>query len=497
MRRRRINKLGPLWILLALGGMLRAIPLLYPMPQGDGVIRLREAIQWAYQPTWYGLGGQWPPLTMYFQGFLIRYGADPIWLAYLMGYITSVLTLYAVYRLCLLLFENERIALYGLFFASIYWQHIIIVNMNLSENFYTLLLIIYLFFMIKIIKYNSSSLHDILYAMAALGGLLLIRHEGRIVWLATLLYIAYHKKYKLFLITIMLGGLLLFYLLFENWWMHGHLLADIRSARENFIIAEKLAGAHDTILKKILGLEILMYQPSIFIIALIFIGIYNIIKTKNIPIQFLIWIVQFYLLFMILSFLISPLRVYWRYFIPILMLLLPFAGFAFYQMRRRSIASAFLLGTIIIQPTHWFYSQSVNLGKYSVWHLLPVTQPSPQQKTLEQQITQLPRGVTLYVFYSFPAQWDVEQAALNTRRYDLIPRLHVDQRYNQYKLYLETINLSKENIKKADFLLVDPSYPRLTQLIQNMPKANIVYQTKFILIYKINRRPEMYKQDNT
>jgi hypothetical protein len=94
------------WLVFGLGALMRLVPLFYPMPVDDGLIRLRESIEWARHLKWYGLGGQWPPLIMYLQGILIRLGADALWVAYSMGYLVNVASLVLVYRLSLALTGN-------------------------------------------------------------------------------------------------------------------------------------------------------------------------------------------------------------------------------------------------------------------------------------------------------------------------------------------------------------------------------------------------------
>lgn len=476
-----------LFVGLGLGAVLRLIPLGNPIPMDDGAIRLYKAVEWSLQPVWYGLGGQWPPLVMYLQGLLIRLGADPLWTASLMGYIISVATLYMVYLLGIVLFKESYPAAWGVVFASIYWYHISIVNMNFIENLYTLLLVSALYFAVRVFQSERPD-HALLIGCAlCTAGLILTRHEGRLVFLVLLAYALFKRNWQFALWFGSVNGLLLLYLLGENWVMRGDWLADLRSAYANFAFAAEATNRITKIYEKFYYIRwIFQYMPSIFCLLFIGLGVWH--YRQNFASHIVMLPVFASLLLLIYSAVSTPLVPFIRYFVPIFMPLMPFAGAGWSALvsKYRWLAWMALLGMIVIQPLQWFRMQSYRFGRSDWRYALPRHELHPQQVALEKVLAGLPRHSRVYVLISPRSIWSYMPAIVNLRRPDLIPSLRYDQHYDQYLgRPTERLDLNRELLQQADYLVVHPDYPRMQELQKALPPVRVLYRSEFLEVLEV------------
>lgn len=476
-----------LWFCIGLGAALRLIPLSAPMPMEDGVIRLYTSTEWAQHPEWFGLGGQWPPLVMYLQGLFIRAGADPIWTAHLMNYFASVATLYLAYLLTLQMFNDPRAAIAATFLAATYWLHASLVSMNSIETFYTPLLLYSLYLIVKAIQTKQASTALAVGIALSIAGLILMRHEGRLAFVVLMGYLLARQQWQLALWLGLVNGLLLVYLLYENWTLRGHWMADLMSAQVNFEFAASLKAQDKGWLEGLHGLRrVFTYMPSIFFLVLAFIGVYRSYTRREAHPVLLTVAASLGLL--IYSALFSPLIPFPRYFVPVFMPLMSFAGLGWRVLANRNflLAAALAGATVLTQIGYWGYGRARFEGGYhwSIW--LPYRPQNSQQQTLEQQLEQVPPHATVYVINSPRALWHVRAGILNTRRFDLMPALRQEAYYDQYRARpTEPLEISRRNLVHADYLFVHPRSRRFAQIKEALPAHQTVYQSDFLIVYRV------------
>lgn len=476
-----------LWLVLMFAALLRLPPLFFPIITNDGTIRLYKSVQWASEPVWYGLGGQWPPLVMYLQGLLIRWGADPVWMAHLQGYVISVATVYVAYLLGWQIFKDARIALVGAIAAAGYWYHIAFINMNLIENWYTLLLLVTLYLSVKALEQPYPSTKLMIGVALCIAGLILLRHEGRLVWLVLLGYALYQRQWRLAAWIAGVNGALLGYLLLENQLMRGHWMADLISARANFDFAAA-AKERTVSLEQKLGIlrGIFMFMPSIFFILLAFTGILAHKKSRGAQVVSLCSLASLGLL--LFSAFTTSLIPFVRYFVPVFMPLTPLAGAGWATAARVSkwLALAMVMGMLLVQPFQWTRGWVRRYGEWRWTYLAPCYQQPPQQTALEQQIAALPLDAKVTLVGWPYAEWDIKTAILNTRRFDLMGGLRKDSEYDQYAARpTAPLILTRETLLQADYLVVHPLSKRAAELERLSLPTEVVYEADFLIVYKV------------
>jgi len=476
------------WLVFGLGASLRLVPFFYPMPADDGLIRLSQSIEWAHSPEWYGLGGQWPPLMMYFQGILIRSGMDALWVAYAMGYLISVTTLLLVFRLSLAITGSTTVALWSMLACSVYWYHITMVNTNLIENFYTAILMA---FILKVYTTMGKEwIHPldtvVLFVLMAL--MLLSRHEARLVWLASVIYLLYICDYRVAWIVAASGALVTAYLLTENLLLRGSLLADLESATQNFLTAMQVKGEDSTIMERLMSLRRpIVFQPSIILLGAILWGVY--ITIRSVSARFLALSCGVSLALILFSVFASPLIPFQRYFVPIFAPAMAFAGIGLTAVPFRSAATVLLAAAILVQAGQWYHSQSIWVGHRKPTNLLPVRHIHPSQEALQEFVKTLPENARAYAMINPHAPLDLRQAAINTRRYDLIPRLCLYQNYDQYKSKLITIHPNRNTLSRMDFVAIDRNHPesRSALLTIHHMGCKVVYENNSLIVFQVVR----------
>lgn len=478
-----------LWLVLGLGAVLRIPPLFFPIITNDGTIRLYKSVQWASEPAWYGLGGQWPPLVMYLQGLLIRWGADPVWMAHLQGYIISVATVYVAYLLGWQIFKDVRIALVGCLTAAGYWYHIVFINMNLIENWYTLLLMITLYLSVKTLEQPAPPKQLAIGVALCIAGLILLRHEGRLVFLVLLGYALSQRQWQLVAWIASVNGVLLGYLLLENQLMRGHWMADLISARANFDFAETALQQVTTAEQK-LGMlrEIFLYMPSIFFIVLALVGIW--VNRHIVSARVVATCALTSLGLLLFSAFTTSLIPFVRYFVPVFMPLASFvgAGWAAVTQVNKWFALALVAGMLLVQPFQWTRGWVRRTGEWRWAYLAPCYQQPSQQATLEHQLARLPQNAKIMLI-SWPfTKWDIRTAILNTRRFDLMKGLRRDSEYDQYIARpTEPLILTRETLLQTDYIVVHPRSSRVQELNRLHPPTTIVYASEFLVIYQTRR----------
>jgi len=475
------------WLAFGLGASLRLIPLFHPMPAGDGLSRLCESIEWAYQPKWYGLGGQWPPLIMYLQGFLIRLGADALWVAYGMGYLANVASLLLVYRLALVITGNYATALWSLLACSVYWLHITFVNTNFIEDLYNLLLISFILHVLKVAGQKNIRLLDMVTLSALMALMLLTRHEARLIWIVSTIYLLWNREYRVFWVVAASGALVTAYLLTENLLMRGSLLADIESARRNFVVGAEIMGESSTIGERLYPLLrwFLPYHPSIILIGAIVWGMYKSLCSKQA--HFVILICGIPLIFILLSVFISPLVPYPRYFLPIVVPAMAFAGVGLTAVPIRGAAPLLVAIAALIQSGQWYHSQSVKFGRYELVNILPVQRLHPRQEVLREFIVALPRNSRIYTLIAPRTSVNVSQIAVNMRRYDLVPFASLHKYYDQYSAKLVIKKPTPETFQQVDFVIVDRNHPDSQSVIQTVYRVGgkVVYERDSLIAFQV------------
>ena len=479
----------PFWLAFGLGALLRLIPLLYPMPADDGVIRLSKSIEWAHSPEWYGLGGQWPPLMMYFQGMLIRSGMDALWVAYATGYLISVTTLLLVFRLSLAITGSTTVALWSMLACSVYWYHISIVNANLIENFYTALLMAFILKVYTTIGKERIHPFDIVVLFVLMALMLLSRHEARLVWLASAIYLLYIRNYRVFWIVAASGALVTAYLLTENLLLRGSLLADIESATRNFLTAMEIKGKGITLMEHLTMLRRpIIFQPSIILLGAILWGAYTTIRS--VKSQFLALCCGVSLALILFSIFASPLIPFQRYFVPIFAPAMAFAGIGLTAVPFRGAATVLLAAAILVQAGHWYYSQSIWVGHRKPINLLPVRHIHPSQEALQEFVKTLPENARVYALINPHAPLDFRQAAINTRQYNLIPQLYLYQNYDQYKSKLITIPPTRNVLYRMDFVAIDRNHPesRSALLTIHHMHCKVVHENNSLIVFRVVRK---------
>lgn len=478
------------WLCLGLGAALRLIPLTAPMPMDDGAIRLMASVKWAQHPEWFGLGGQWPPLVMYLQGLLIRAGADPVWMAHLMNYAASVVTLYLVYLLTLQLFANARVAVMAMLLASLYWLHITLVNTNLIENFYLPVLLLASYWAVKATQQKNVPMTLAVGVALCIGGLALMRHEGRVVFLTLFGYFLVTRQWQMALWLGIINGALIGYLLYENWALRGHWAADLISARANFEYAGLAKGYIATLEDKLHGLRrVFMFMPSIFFLALAAIGLWAHRRHRETYIVALPAAASLALL--LYSAFFSPLVPFARYFLPIFMPLTPFAALGWQRLATHHsprLAWGAVVLILATQLAQWVYGQVKASDEFHWSYLLPRRAPHPQQVVLEQQIAQIPPHARVCLVGDANSHWHLTAALLNTRRFDLLPHLLQDSYYDQYRARpTEPLQLSRETLSRADYVLLHPASKAAAQLQTQLPPATPVFRSDFLVVYRLEK----------
>lgn len=478
------------WVCLGLGAALRLIPLTAPIPADDGAIRLLSSVRWAQHPEWFGLGGQWPPLVMYLQGLLIRVGADPVWTAHLMNYAASVATLYLVYLLTLQLFANQRAATMALLLASLYWLHITIVNTNLIENLYLPLLLLALYWAVKATQQVSAPTSLAVGIGVSVAGLILMRHEGRVVFIVLLGYFLVTRQWRVALWLGVINSMLLCYLLYENWALRGHWAADLISARENFEYAGAVKGHVASLAEKLHGLRrVFLFMPSIFFLALAAVGMWAHRHRRATYVLALPSAAS--LILLVYSALFSPLVPFARYFLPIFMPLAPFAGAALQYLaetRSKQFAWGIVALILLTQVAQSVYAQAKATGTLHWTYLLPRRIPNSQQQVLEQQIARLPLHTRVCLVANPNSEWHLVTALLNTRRFDLLPHLMQGSYYDQYRARpTEPLVLSRETLSRADFVFLHPASPDADRARALLPPATLIFSSDFLVVYRIGK----------
>lgn len=481
-----------LWLVLAYAAILRLPPLFFSIITNDGTIRLYKSVQWASEPVWYGLGGQWPPLVMYLQGLLVRWGADPVWMAYLQGYVISIATVYVAYLLGWQTFKDTRIAIAGAIAAAGYWYHIAFINMNLIENWYTLLLLIVLYLSVKAFERPQPPTRLMVGIAVCIAGLILLRHEGRLVLLVLLGYTLYQRQWRLAAWMASVNGVLLGYLLLENQLMRGHWMADLISARANFDFAAAAKERTVSLEQKLGTLRgIFLFMPSIFFIVLALTGILTHEKNRGTQVVSLCSLSSLGLL--LFSAFTTSLIPFVRYFVPVFMPLAPLVGAGWARAARfnRWFALALVIGMLLAQPFQWTRGWMRRYGEWRWTYIAPCYQQPPQQAALEQQIAALPPGTKVMLLGWPYAEWDIKTAILNTRRFDLMRGLRKDSEYDQYTARpTEPLILTREAFFQADYLLVHPQSKRVDELERLSPPVEVVYETDFLIVYKVLKPAE-------
>jgi hypothetical protein len=482
------------WSVFGLGALLRLIPLFYPMPMDDGVLRLSKSIEWARQPEWYGLGGQWPPLMMYLQGMLIRTGVDALWVAYSIGYLTSVASLLLVYRLSLAITGNPSVALWSMLACSVYWYHIAILNMNLIENFYTLILLAFILQILRTISKETAHSLDFVILSALVALLLLNRHEARLVWIVSALYLLWIREYRVFWVVTVSGALVTAYLLTENLLLRGSLLADLESATRNFLTAIEIRGEEPTVTERLMSLRRpLLFQPSVILLGAAAWGAYKSFHTACT--RFIILICGASVLLILFGTFTSPLIPFWRYFVPIIVPAMALTGVGLTAMPIRGAATFLLTTAILVQAGHWHRSQSFSVGNSQLANMIPVHRLHPSQESLQKFVETLPRNARIYAMVDPYTPVDIRQAAINTRRYNLIPSLYLYKNYNQYIGKLVTVPPTHDTFRKMDFVIIDRDHPESWSAIQTVYRlgCKVVYERDSLIVFQMVLRDDTDK----
>jgi hypothetical protein len=475
------------WLALGLGALLRLIPLFYPMPMDDGLIRLSKSIEWARYPEWYGLGGQWPPLIMYLHGILIRLGADALWVAYSMGYLINVASLVLVYRLSLAITGNTSVALWSLLACSLYWFHITLVNMNLIENLYTLLLLAFNLVIVSGLGTRRIRLSEIAWLSGLMALMMLTRHEARLVWVVSCAYLLWQREYHRFWVVAVSGALTTVYLLGENLFLRGSLLADLESATRNFRAAEEITGSVPSVGERLFPLWrwYLPYHPSIILVGAIVWGMYK--SFHCVRARFVILICNASLMIILFSVFTSPLIPFLRYFVPIVVPAIAFAGVGLTAIPVRSAAPLLVIAATFIQSLQWYRSNSSKLGYWHISNTLPVQRLKPSQEMLREFIAALPQNSRIYALIAPRTHVDISQVAINTRRYDLVHFLLLYKYYDQYKGKLITNEPTMELLQQVNFVIVDRNHPESQRVIQvvHLLGGKVVYERGSLIVFGV------------
>jgi hypothetical protein len=483
------------WLVFGLGALLRLVPLFYPMPVDDGLIRLRESIEWAYHPKWYGLGGQWPPLIMYLQGILIRLGADALWVAYSMGYLVNVASLVLVYRLSLALTGNAIAALWSLIACSIYWFHITLVNKNLIENFYTLLLLAFILVIVENLGKGRMRFSEIVSLLGLIALMMLTRHEARLVWVVSCAYLLWQRECQRFWVVAISGAITIAYLLGENLLLRGSFLADLESATRNFRTAAEITGVAPSIGERLFPLLrwYLPYHPSITLTGAIIWGMYKSFRCTRAFFVILICSASFALV--LFSVFTSPLIPFLRYFVPIVVPAMTFAGVGLTAIPVRGAAPLLVIAAILVQSWHWYRANSSQVGHWQISHMLPVQRPRPSQEMLRELIANLPRNSRIYAMTDPHTPVDISQVAINTRRYDLVPILIPYKFYDQYLGELITNEPTPELLRQVNFVIVDRNYSESQRVIRTvyLLGGKVVYERNSLVVFQITNDNETGK----
>jgi len=483
------------WIVFGLGALIRLVPLFYPMPLDDGLRRLSKSIEWAHRPEWYGLGGQWPPLIMYLQGILIRLGADALWVAYSMGYLANVTSLVLVYRLSLALTGNAIVALWSLLASSIYWFHIALVNKNLVENFYTLIILAFILIVVENLGKGRMRFSEI----ASLSGLMILmmltRHEARLVWVVSCAYLLWHREYQRFWILAVSGAMITAYLLGENLLLRGSLLADLESATRNFQTAAEITGVAPSIGERLFPILrwYLPYHPSIILIGAILWGMYKSFRCTRALFVILTCGASFALV--LFSIFTSPLIPYLRYFVPIVVPAMAFAGVGLTAIPVRGAAPLLLIAAIFVQSLQWYRANSLNAGHWHINHILPVQHLGPSQEMLREVIVTLPRNSRIYAVIDYFTPVDISQVAINTQRYDLVPLFMRYKFYDQYSGKLITNEPTPELLRQVNFVIVDRNHPRSQRVIRivYLLGGRVVHERDSLVVFRMTYDDETDK----
>jgi len=476
------------WLALGLGALLRLIPLFYPMPMDDGLLRLSKSIEWAEHPEWYGLGGQWPPLIMYLHGVLIRLGVDALWVAYSTGYLVNVASLVLVYRLSLAITGNTAAALWSLLACSLYWFHITLVNTNLIENYYTLFILSFTLVIANNLGKGRVRFSEVAWLSGLMILMMLTRHEARLVWLVSCAYLLWQREYPRFWVVAVSGALTTVYLLGENLLLRGSLLADLESATRNFRAAEVITGSAPSVWERLFPLLrwYLPYHPSIILVGVIVWGMYK--SFYCVRARFVILVCGASLIIILFSAFTSPLIPFLRYFVPTVVLSMAFAGVGLTAIPVRSAALLLVIAATFIQSWQWYRANSSRLGYWHISNTLPVQRLRPSQEMLKEFITTLPRNSRIYALIAPHTVVDVSQVAINTRRYDLVLFLSLYKYYDQYASKMITNEPTLELLRQVNFVIVDRNHSESQRVIHvvYLLGGKVVYERGSLTVFEVN-----------
>jgi hypothetical protein len=319
--------------------------------------------------------------------------------------------------------------------------------------------------------------------------MLLSRHEARLVWLASAIYLLYIRNYRVFWIVTASGALVTAYLLTENLLLRGSLLADIESATRNFLTAMEITGKGITLMERLTTLRPpIIFQPSIILLGAILWGAYTTIRS--VKSQFLALCCGVSLALILFSIFASPLIPFQRYFVPIFAPAMAFAGIGLTAVPFRGAATVLLAAAILVQAGHWYYSQSIWVGHRKPINLLPVRHIHPSQEALQEFVKTLPENARVYALINPHAPLDFRQAAINTRQYNLIPQLYSYQNYDQYKSKLITIPPTRNVLYRMDFVAIDRNHPesRSVLLTIHHMHCKVVHENNSLIVFRVVRK---------
>ncbi len=485
------------WLVFTAGALLRLIPLFFPLPSGDGARRLYLAVEWAFQPQWWGLSGQWPPLLIYIEGLLIRWGLNPIGCAHALNYLFSLITLPIIYYLAMQITPDRLAATCSMLMAATFWTHIAFTSTNLIEPFYILLISAFVLAFVTSESEGKWALADNILLALLMLLLMLTRIEARLIFIGSALYLLVRKSVSHSKIYLVAGCLGMLYIALENYWLRGDVLADARAASENALIVRQLAGIEYSLTDRIAAMRELLFTPSLFAFLMVVAGIG--VADRRVR-AIIAWLLLPLGLALSYSVLFGPIDPYPRFFVPLIVPLLAFAGGGLAWMARRSrwLAAATLTSALLIQPLYWGYRACRASRPYGWQCFLPVYLPNREQIAVQNLLQGLPQRAVCYVFPGAPTRWTYTAAVLNANRTDLVPTsiyrtllAYYTTRRVMHSVEPESKlkNIDDLDLNKADYLIIDPSYPYKDWLSARMPPTvRTLFESDFVRLLKVERR---------
>jgi hypothetical protein len=325
--------------------------------------------------------------------------------------------------------------------------------------------------------------------------MMLTRHEARLVWIVSCAYLLWQREYPRFWVVAVSGAITTAYLLGENLLLRGSLLADLESATRNFRTAAEITGVAPSIGERLFPLlrRYLPCHPSITLTVAIIWGMYKSFRCTRAFFVILICGASFALV--LFSVFTSPLIPFLRYFVPIVVPAMAFAGVGLTAIPFRGSASLLVIAALLVQSWHWYRANSSRVGDWHISHALPVQRMRPSYETLRELIATLPRNSRIYEMIDPHTPVDTSQVAINTRRYDLVPLLTPYKSYDQYLCELITNEPTPDLLRQVNFVIVDRNHPQSQKVIQMVYPlgGRVIYERDSLMVFRITTDDETDK----